>query len=273
MKRFILILAIFSLTNSGFSQNIDSLAELAYSKFEQHDFFESYKLFNKVMEDSLSPSLYCDRSLCCIIIGEANCKADILKADKLAPLDPEIQNNIAFLYGQLGEYERAATHFRRVLDLEENSTHEMYFNIGSYFYFANKLDSAQKYLEIAYEMNSKHLETLTNLGFVALPNDLNKSYNYFSQAYQLDQKDVSNINNLGYVLLLQNKKQKALKLFQKALRLDKENAQTYRLLAYFNMKSNQKEEAQKFLLKSYEYDDPFNPWRPEFFDDLVKYCN
>ena len=127
--------------------------------------------------------------------------------------------------------------------------YKKYWNIGDSYYVSGDYNLAIKYLQKAYEIESKS-ECLNYIGccYIKL-NQLDKAFTIFERLTKLESWERPWFN-LGRIHLYKNELEDALKCFNRAIEISPSNGNCYFYLALYHEKTNNIEEAIKLYKKS-----------------------
>ncbi|MCX7958000.1 MAG: tetratricopeptide repeat protein [Deltaproteobacteria bacterium] len=114
----------------------------------------------------------------------------------------------------------------------------------------NKLEMAEKHLELALEYNKNYAEAYNNLGIIYLrQNKPEKAERFFSLAIEYNSDFAEAHNNLGYIYLLKKDYKKAQQRFKSALNIDPSFINARLNLARSYIISGEIDKAESELLK------------------------
>ncbi|MBK8267266.1 MAG: tetratricopeptide repeat protein [Planctomycetes bacterium] len=79
------------------------------------------------------------------------------------PSDPDVHNNLGFLFMNCGDLDQAGEHFRRAIALKPDFAHP-HFNLGRILQGQGWMADASHEFELAIQLDPSYREFLTNAG-------------------------------------------------------------------------------------------------------------
>ena len=206
------------------------------------------------------------------------------QTEAIAALNKAIENNEAdlqYLYEVKGDaystfmnFEASAKAYEEVFKLNPKfNLGELYFKLGTAYYFSRNYQLASNFLEKAFKSDYKSSGIPNNLAWCfSETGNYTKALEYFQIAYDQDPNYVNNVNNLGYAYYLNDDLKKAETYILKAQDMDANNSFIYRNLGLIYMKKGKKKKACNFLQQSIDKG-IIKKWGEFYINKLQEYCN
>ncbi len=148
-----------------------------------------------------------------------------LTAISYAPDDWEILNEHAFFLMNQSRYDEAINKYKKILDLSPGNVSALH-NIGTAYFYQNKLRKSVKYLKMAAEIEP-FADTLTNIATLySFIGDNKNAIYYNKEALRLEPNRVQFLVNLGQNYFHSEEKKLAKKYLSKAIKLGKKETET-----------------------------------------------
>ena len=151
---------------------------------------------------------------------------ELLKAEKLNPNDPYLQNSIGLAYYGKGKYDEAIQHYKTALDLKGDYAPAMN-NMGNAYSAQKRWDSAIEYFEQAIETSlyaTPHFP-MSNLGAVYYEQgDYRRSEQYYRDALKLQPNFVQALRGIARTYMAMGRVDDAIFKLEKAVRINPEVA-------------------------------------------------
>ncbi len=154
---------------------------------------------------------------------------ELLKAEKLTPKDPYLQNDLGLTYWAKGGIDRAIQHFQKAIELKPDYTPAKN-NLGAAYIVKKDWDRA---ISVFKKITADLLYAtpqfpLTNLG-VAYYNkkEYPLSEKYYRQALKVAPNSIKALRGLGQTQIATGKYRQAVTSLEKALKIDPRVAETH----------------------------------------------
>lgn len=131
-----------------------------------------------------------------------------------------LRNDAAVLYLELGQPERAVSHFEVVTRLEPESA-AAWYNVGSALVRAGRVDEAISHLEQAVRLDPEYSRARTTLATTLLGRgDADAAVAQFRELVRYAPDDIDGLSNLGYALMQAGRSVEAIAPLEQALELN-----------------------------------------------------
>lgn len=119
---------------------------------------------------------------------------------RAAPNDPELHDDVAMLYLELGQPHDAARHFSAAAALKSDSS-AAHFNLGTALALAGRLDEAVRAYQQALSLNPNYAKAHNNLASALVSQGKpNRAVYHFREAVRLDPQNADALKNLAWRL-------------------------------------------------------------------------
>jgi protein O-mannosyl-transferase len=148
------------------------------------------------------------------------------------PSTISLHNDVALLYAELGQTDKAAMHFETALRLEPNSA-AAHFNLGTALSSMGKVAEAIERYQQALRLRPDYSAAHSNLGQALLAQgNLGQAQRHFLEAARLDPGSAGPHYNLGVMARAHGNMSEAIDRFRQAIRLQPDWVQAVSNLAW-----------------------------------------
>ena len=139
---------------------------------------------------------------------------------KIEPNHSQSYNNIAMIFKQLGENQKAKDCYEKAITINPNYA-DAHYNLGLIFEKLRENQKAKECYDKAIEINPNYADAHNNLGniFVEL-GEYQKAKDCYDKAIEINPKYTLAYNNLGAIFFYLSENQKAKDCFEKAIEID-----------------------------------------------------
>jgi tetratricopeptide (TPR) repeat protein len=143
------------------------------------------------------------------------------------PANVAYHNDAALLYLELGQPDRAVSHFATVAGIQ-NGVPAAQFNLGTALMRAGRLDEAAERLRRALALDGRYASARINLAnTLAALGRLDEAEAQCREGLALDPGNAVLVNNLGQVVILRGRRPDAVRQFRRAVSLDPRYAEPH----------------------------------------------
>lgn len=171
--------------------------------------------------------------------------AELLKAEKIDPANPELQHEIALVYQDIGEYDIALVHFKKAIQLKPDFS-EAYNNMGILYSQKDQLEEALDSFNKAVSnilYRTPHF-AYHNMGLVYFRKKENKkAIDYYKKAIELAPYYVDAYIDLGIVYEKIGNYEDAISINEKVIQLMPDLLEPHLNIAKLYINTGRKKEA------------------------------
>lgn len=185
-------------------------------------------------------------------------QGNFLEAEKLFlkvldkdPNNAYINNILALLYNQIGEYAMAEKYAQIAVNLEENVDYME--NLAICYYLQNKFEKAMPIFEQILEKTPKDLDRIRDYAkFAKDTKQWEYAINFYLKSLALDKRDYVAMNNIGLGLEEQRQFEKAKSYYESSIRV-KPNYWAYHNLGVYYRRARDFQKSVVFLKRALQY--------------------
>lgn len=190
--------------------------------------------------------------------------------------------SLGLVYGEMGDFDRAVSAYRRALDINLRHSGALY-NLGNIYKDQGDLNRAISFYGKAVESDPKMSDAYLNVGIIYGRQGQDAlAMEYYQKAIQADAKNAKAYFNAGYIEEQSGSLLKAGELYKKSIEFDPENDKGFYNLGNVFVKLGRLDEAKSSYVKAVEVnsenlDAMVNlsslSFRMGDFDGAVRYCD
>lgn len=173
----------------------------------------------------------------------------LIKAAELDPDNPEIEHDLALVYGDLEEYDLALRHYKKAISLKPNFS-EAVNNMGTLYSRMKEWDKALECFQKAASdilYKTPHY-AYHNMGLVYFyKGDYSKAVEYYQKALKLEPSYVNVYFDLASVYMALNRNEDAVEVYKKAATLNSQSRRADLSLARLYIKMARTQDAVDLL--------------------------
>ncbi|MGE0637515.1 MAG: tetratricopeptide repeat protein [Bacteroidia bacterium] len=310
MKTIKLTLIAFIIPLFIFSQDAETLSDMAQEKYEQKDYQYALVLIEKAIEkNDTNEWYYMQKAQIVFNLHGLHEAIEALKsAEKINPEQTEIYNRAGMYYQSAGKVDSAITNYDKGIRLAKSDTLKMMYltgrgttkgrfrdfegalkdfeavlsfnpndaavlnNIAPVYRSLGMTDKAILALKKLIQLDSTFVGPYVNLGFTYSKIDsLDLALHYFNKALKIDPAEATTYNNRGHIYYKMGNYDKAFADINKSISLYPANSYAYRNLALVYLATNNNKEACLTLQYAEEYGFE-KQYGPEVKELIAKHC-